>query len=81
MLKTEEIDIIFLTETDTRAISSEADYQIQGYKTILPLIDPKCGLVRIIALVKENLESSIKVRSDLMSVDFPSIWIAYRLLL
>ena len=31
ILRKEQIDIIFLTEADTRAISTESDYQIEGY--------------------------------------------------
>ena len=78
LLYNEKIDIIFLTETDTKNLSTESDYLIQEYKTILPIIDPKCGVVRIISLVKENLLPNLKVRSDLMSKEFPSIWLEFK---
>ena len=78
LLTSENIDVIFLTETDTKCLCKEEDYFIQGYKTILPNIDTNCGLVRIIGLVKENLVPYIKIRTDLMSKEFPSIWIEYR---
>ena len=38
----------------------------------------KLKLVRIIGLVKENLVPYIKIRTDLMSKEFPSIWIEYK---
>ena len=31
LLESEKIDVIFLTETNTRAISKPEDYQIKGY--------------------------------------------------
>ena len=71
----ENIDIMMLTETDTQNLLNEESYIIQGYKTILPLKSTGCDLVRIVCLVKDCLFSSIKLRSDLMSDDFPSIWL------
>ena len=69
---------MFLTETDTRSLSNEETYIIKGYKTILPIIKMNKNLVRIICLVKEVLMPKIKVRLDLMSVEFPSIWLEYQ---
>ena len=69
---------MFLTETDARNLTNEDSYVIQGYKTILPLKSPDCNLVRIICLVKEDILPSIKIRPDLMSNDFPSIWLEYQ---
>ena len=59
-------------------LTNEDSYVLQGYKTILPKI--KCGenLVRIICLVKECILPLIKIRRDLMSEDFPSIWLEYQ---
>ena len=31
LLNSEDIDIIFLTETDTKALCKESDYKIPGY--------------------------------------------------
>ena len=39
ILKEENIDVIFLTETDTKAITSSSNYQIEGYTTLLPDIN------------------------------------------
>ena len=33
VLSSNEVDIIFLVETDTYSVNSESDYVIQGYKT------------------------------------------------
>ena len=78
LLSSEKIDIMFLTETDTHNLTNEDSYVLQGYKTILPKI--KCGenLVRIICLVKECILPFIKIRRDLMSEDFPSIWLEFQ---
>ena len=42
---------------------------------LFPLRKNSDSKVRIIALVKINLYSRIKLRQDLMSNDFPSIWL------
>ena len=69
---------MFLTETDTRNLSNEDSYVVHGYKTILPLKKTDNNLVRIVCLVKESLLTNIKVRLDLMSDEFPSIWLEYQ---
>ena len=66
---------MFLTETDTKAVMKETDYQIAGYDTILPLRNKSSNHIRIIALVKQKIKNLVEVRTDLMSEDFPSIWL------
>ena len=44
------LDIIFLTETDTKAVIKLSDYQIRGYQTVLPIITDN-EPVRIMVLV------------------------------
>ena len=78
LLKSEDIDVIFLTETDTKNTVNEDSYTIEGYKTILPLKSISNNLTRILCLVKENLVNAITVRADLMNEEFPSIWIEYK---
>ena len=78
LLNNEKIDIMFLTETDSQNLINEDSYVIKGYKSFLPLKNPNINVVRIVCLVKENLLPFIKVRSDLMSEDFPSIWLEYQ---
>ena len=70
----EQIDVAFITETDTKSLRKEENYQIKGYKTIFPNRMSEVSKIRIIAFVKESLASQIKIRSDLMSKEFPSIW-------
>ena len=65
----------FITETDTKSLIQESDYQIQGYKTIFPKKIKETSKVRILAFVKESLANHVILRSDLMSNEFPSIWI------
>ena len=36
LLSNEKVDLMFITETDTRSISCQLDYQIEGYVTIMP---------------------------------------------
>jgi retron-type reverse transcriptase len=48
---------------------------IEGFKTITTLRSNPLQKVRLLALVRNNLFDQVKVRPDLMSEDFPSIWI------
>ena len=59
-LKAEDLDILFLTETDTN-IMSEADYKIKGYITIFHLRECNTEKVRIIALIKDMLQPHISI--------------------
>ena len=77
-MKNEEIDIIFLTETDTRAIKSTMDYQIEGYSTILPVKSDNNDLIRIVCLLKNELKNVLTPNLELMDVMFPSIWMNYK---
>ena len=75
ILKTEDIDIMFITETDTKYIEKESDYKIEGYKTVLPLVNGNNALIRIICLLIDEVCNKVKIRQDLMNKDFPSIWL------
>ena len=74
-MEDEKIDIIFLTETDTKALEKEESYCVKGYHTIFPKRKVFNSKIRIIALIRETLMPRIKLRNDLMSDEFPSIWI------
>ena len=78
LLSSEKIDIIFLTETDTRTVPTAMDYQIEGYTTILPKMSENNNLIRILCLIKNELMDQINVVEALMSTEFPSIWVEYR---
>ena len=56
ILKTNKVDILFLTETDTKNAKS---FNLQGYKTITQLCECEDCIVRIIALVKDNIGVNI----------------------
>ena len=64
MLEEEKIDVIFITETDTRDLENENSYQVEGYKTFLPKRNMPNSKIRIISLVKIKLLPRIKLRSD-----------------
>ena len=74
LLQSENIDILYLTETDTKKINV-TNYKLSGYTTILQCSEGDDDSVRIIALVKDAAGLDIKVRQDLMSNSFPSIWL------
>ena len=75
LLNKEEIDVLFLVETDTQMIGEEKDYVVQGYRTILPKLAETDNKIRIMSLVKEGKMDKMKIRHDLMSENFPSIWL------
>ena len=77
LLSSEKIDIAFLTETDINSLKNAETYIISGYKTVLPIKKKDCELVRIICLIRESLLPDINIRTDLMSCEFPSIWVDY----
>ena len=68
-------NIIFLVETDSNSINSDADYQIQGFKTIIQNKKDPSTPTRIICLVDEKLSHQIIIRMDLTSHNFASLWI------
>ena len=74
LLHEEEIDVMFLTETDTSKQNAEM-YHITGYTTSTQCCEDENDTVRIIALVRDAQGLDIKVRYDLMSKSFPSIWL------
>ena len=74
LLTEEDLDVLFLVETDTYAILEEGDYKVTGYKTVFPLKEEKNQKTRIVALIVEE-NKNIKIRQDLMDEKFPSIWL------
>ena len=75
LLEDEKIDLLFVTETDTRAITSEKDYSIKGFKTILQKRSSINDNVRIICLVRTNFEESITILDQIMTTEIPTIWL------
>ena len=59
MLSEEDINIMFLTEVDTRAITTQNDYRIEEYETMLPKIKSERSIVRVLCLIKQHLGMDI----------------------
>ena len=75
LLHEENIDILFLTETDTIELEKEEDFKIKGYSTIFPKRNSIKDKIRIICIIKESICVCTKIRTDLMDTGFASIWI------
>ena len=75
LLSDENLDILFLTETDNLNIKNEDSYKIQGYTTVLQNRTNETDVIRILGLIKNEINCFSKIRLDLMSVSLPSIWI------
>ena len=75
LLEEEEIDILFITETDTLMLESESDYSIKGYKTIFPKRKTNKDKLRLLCVIKEEVVPDFEIISDYMYDGFPSIWI------
>jgi hypothetical protein len=69
---------MFLVEIDTKMIRTPEEYKLEGFITILQKKDEQDENLRIIALIEEELSKNVKIREDLMSTEFPSIWIEVR---
>ena len=73
LTSSEKLHVLFLVKTDTTAINKGEDYIIKGYKTIVPPKKDENGSTRIIGLVEETKQDTIRVREDLMDSQFPSV--------
>ena len=76
LLMEEQLDVLFLTETDTKRINV-CNYKIRGYSTLMQsgVDDLDTDIIRIVALKKDDCGVKIEIRNDLMSASFPSIWL------
>jgi hypothetical protein len=75
MLNSEKLNIMFLVETDTKLPNGKSDYKIEGYATVLQKTNQVNDKIRIIGLVEEDTFKYTKIREDLMSTEFPTIWL------
>jgi hypothetical protein len=73
LLQKEEVDILFITETDTKW-HNVFDYKIKGFTTTLQAVKNNDDLVRVIAITRDGNGLKIETRQDLMLGTFPSIW-------
>ena len=72
LLRVHDVDIFFLTETDTKNVRS---FNLPGYTTIAQQCKNETDIIRIIALVRNNNGAIVIERPDLMTETFPSIWL------
>ena len=56
-------------------LQSDNEYQIEGFKTVLPIKSNHEDKTRIICLIKNEWMSKCTIRNELMTSDFASIWI------
>ena len=64
---------MFLVETDITMLNGKEDYKIEGYETILQKTDQNMEKIRIIGLIEEEMRNITKVRTDLMTKEFPLV--------
>ena len=66
-----------MVETDTHNINEEKDFKLLGYNTFFQTKNNPSEKTRIVCLIESKKVGSqeIKLRKDLMSDKFPSIWI------
>ena len=72
LLVNNNVDIAIVTETEL--LPEATAFAVEGYTTFLPLVRSGAK-VRLIALVKNSLSSSVSVCMDLMSNIVPTIWL------
>ena len=63
-LNAEDIDIIFLSETDTKSLRTEEDYYIKGYNAIFHKRKDEVSILRLVCLVKTEIRKNITIRSE-----------------
>ena len=73
MLIDEDISVMFFTETDSRSIRD--NFKIQNYDTFYPPKADAKDKIRIVCIARKDPAIQFKMRSDLMSSRFASIWI------
>ena len=76
LINTNDLTILFLVETDSYQINEKKDFELVGFETLFHKKKISTDKTRLICLTKANVNSNnIKIREDLMSDSFPSIWI------
>ena len=75
----EKISLMFLTETDSEFIIRD-NFNIQNYTTFYPKKEEEDEIdnVRIVCLARNDTDVKFKLRPDLMSSQFSSIWVECR---
>ena len=71
LLQSEDFDVLFLTETDTKR-QNAADYKIKGYTTHIQAVAKDEDLVRILALTRDSCGTSFELKENLMQEGYAS---------
>ena len=64
ILKEENINVIFLTETDSKVLKNEERYLINGYKTVFQERKTAQSKLRIVCLVKNSVDQTTNGKSQ-----------------
>ncbi|MCP3931383.1 MAG: endonuclease/exonuclease/phosphatase family protein, partial [Bacteroidetes bacterium] len=72
-IKENDFDICALSEVDIKYLDDKKPFSIEGFKTYFPLQRPGSITTRIICLIKQNIE--VTLRDDLMSNLLSNIWL------
>ena len=77
ILHSNKVDIMAVAEVDIikKQLKLSNHLQIKGYKLAFPNTMKKHGSARLILYYKEYLESNLKIRTELMPNDQPTIWV------
>ena len=77
ILHSNKVDIMAVAEVDIikKQLRLSNHLQIKGYKLAFPNTMKKHGSARLILYYKEYLESNLKIRTELMPNDQPTIWV------
>jgi len=75
LMKEENIDIMILTEVDINFAKSKDSLNFPSFTTILPKVREESSKVRVMVLLKQELNDYIRVRDDLMTHEIQSIWL------
>ena len=75
MLEEENSNVFFIVETDTKIIQSPDDYRLEGYVTVLQKKEKQEYMVKIMAVIDEDITKELNIRNDLiMTGKFPLLW-------
>ena len=76
LINSNNLAVLFLVETDSHLINEKKDFGINGFETAFHKKRQSNEKTRMICLFKTKVNSTqIKLREDLMSNSFPSIWL------
>jgi hypothetical protein len=75
MSNSEKLKIMFFVKTDKKLPNGKSYNIIKGYATALQKTSQVTDKIKIIGLGEEDTFKYTKIREDLMSTEFPKIWL------